>query len=212
MGHKSVGLSWVWYWVCVELESVYRSMYSTLLMVLTNILTATGKDRNVDPERNVLQCCHITVIWPFRPRYRIFCDNFYSCPTLFADLKKKGFEACGTVRINRRDLPEAYKKMKCAKGKHGSSHCNLQIIVLKFRRSKECLDSRQRSQVFEMADVHIISTYHGEDVIEKFRRSRAVAGGVETIKKPRMIEDYNKNMNGVDQNDQNVKYYGFPHR
>ena len=61
-------------------------------------------------------------------------------------------------------------------------------------------------------DVHIISTYHGDDVIEKSRRSRAVAGGVETIKKPRMIEDYNKNMNGVDQNDQNVKYYGFPHR
>ena len=102
--------------------------------------------------------------------------------------------------------------MKCAKCKHGSSHCNLQIIVLKFRRSKECLDSRQRSQVFEMADVHIISTYDSEDVIEKSRRSRAVAGGVETIKKPRMIEDYNKNMNGVDQNDQNVKYYGFPHR
>ena len=41
------------------------------------------------------------------------------------------------------------QKMKYAKGKHGSSHCKLQIIVLKFR-SKECLDSRQRSQVFEM--------------------------------------------------------------
>ena len=37
----------------MELESVYRYMYSTLLMVLTNILTATGKDRNADPERNL---------------------------------------------------------------------------------------------------------------------------------------------------------------
>ena len=125
-------------------------MYSTLLMVLTNILTATGKDSNADLERNLSYNVVTSLSSDLSGHgYHIFCDNFYSCPTLFADLKKKGFEACGTVRINRRDLPEAYKKMKCAKGKHSSSHCNLQIIVLKFRRSKECLDSRQ-SQVFEM--------------------------------------------------------------
>ena len=62
-------------------------------------------------------------------------------------------------------------------------------------------------------DVHIIFTYHSDDVIEKCRISRAVAG-VETIKKPRMIEDYNKNMNGADQNDRNprqvirIEYHG----
>lgn len=61
-------------------------------------------------------------------------------------------------------------------------------------------------------EVNMLSTYHSDDVIEKSRRSRHVGGGVETIKKPRMIEDYNNNMNGVDLNDQNIKYYGFPHR
>lgn len=57
-------------------------------------------------------------------------------------------------------------------------------------------------------EVNMLSTYHSDDVIEK-RRSRHVGGGVETIN---MIEDYNNNMNGVDLNDQNIKYYGFPHR
>ena len=68
--------------------------------------------------------------------------------------------------------------MKCAKGKHGSSHCNLQIIVLKFR-SKESLDGRQKVRCLKWVDerdVHIIFTYHSDDVIEKSRRSRAVAG------------------------------------
>ena len=46
---------------------------------------------------------------------------------------------------------------------------------------------------------------------EKVRRSKGAGGGIETIKKPLMVE-YNKFMNGVDQNDQTIKYYGFPHR
>lgn len=61
-------------------------------------------------------------------------------------------------------------------------------------------------------DVNMLSTYHTDEVIEKVRRSKGAGGGVETIKKPRMVEEYNKYMNGVDQNDQNIKYYGFPHR
>ena len=61
-------------------------------------------------------------------------------------------------------------------------------------------------------DVNMLSTNHTDELIDKRRRSKRAAGGVETVKKPKMAEDYNNNMNGVDLNDQNIKYYGFHHR
>jgi len=31
----------------------------------------------------------------------VYCDNLYTSANLFIELKKKGFEAAGTVKINR---------------------------------------------------------------------------------------------------------------
>jgi len=44
--------------------------------------------------------------------YRIFMDNFYSSPDLFRDLQKDGFEACGTLRSNRKGIPDIIKNAK----------------------------------------------------------------------------------------------------
>ena len=60
--------------------------------------------------------------------------------------------------------------------------------------------------------VNMLSTHHDADMIDKERRTRARASGIEVIKKPRMIEDYNQHMGGIDKSDQQVKYYGYPHR
>ena len=49
--------------------------------------------------------------------YHIYCDNFYTSPDLFADLQKAGFEACGTVRKNRKGLSATFKSIKLTKGK-----------------------------------------------------------------------------------------------
>lgn len=48
--------------------------------------------------------------------YHVFTDNFYSSPALFNDLRGKGFDATGTVRINRKGLSDKYKQMKLSKG------------------------------------------------------------------------------------------------
>ena len=60
--------------------------------------------------------------------------------------------------------------------------------------------------------VNMLSTFHGEHVIETTRRTRLVDGGTEVIKKPVMIDEYNKYMGGVDLSDQMILYYGYSHR
>ena len=42
--------------------------------------------------------------------YHIFTDNFYSSPSLFSELHDRGFEACGTVRIDRVGIPKVLQK------------------------------------------------------------------------------------------------------
>ena len=60
--------------------------------------------------------------------------------------------------------------------------------------------------------VTMLSTFHNDEVIEKRRRTRRADEGTETVKKPKMVEDYNQHMGGVDRNDQLVKYYTYSHR
>ena len=44
----------------------------------------------------------------------------------------------------------------------------------------------------------MISTYHDDSMMAKTSRSRAAEGGVEQIEKPKVVEDYNLHMGGVD--------------
>ena len=46
-------------------------------------------------------------------------------------------------------------------------------------------------------DVLMLSTFHDDTMVGKSRRSR-MAVGVETIQKPRVVEEYNQFMGGVD--------------
>ena len=60
--------------------------------------------------------------------------------------------------------------------------------------------------------VTMLSSFHNNEAIEKKRRTRKADGGTEMVKKPKMVEDYNKYMGGVDRNDQMIKYYTYSHR
>ena len=37
--------------------------------------------------------------------HHLYTDNLYTSPRLYAELRLRGFEACGTLRLNRRDVP-----------------------------------------------------------------------------------------------------------
>ena len=128
--------------------------------------------------------------------HHIYMDNYYTSPALFQDLRRLGFGACGTVRINRRGIPQAMKS-KLQKGEIISEKVDDKIIALKW------MDKRP---------VTMLTTVHDDSVVTKQRRTRAVPGGVEETRKPVVIERYNEFMGGVDLADQLLLYYGFSHR
>ncbi len=112
----------------------------------------------------------------------VVTDNFYSSPSLFRELRRRGFGACGTARRNRKGLPPAIRDAPLRRGEVVSS-VDDSILTLKWK------DKR---------DVIMLSTYHDSSTIMKSRRSRAAERGVEDIQKPKVVEDYKQNMGGVD--------------
>ena len=57
----------------------------------------------------------------------------------------------------------------------------------------------------------MLSTIHDDSQVTKRRKTRLVAGGIEEIEKPTMVEKYNMYIGGVDKGDQLMLYYGFSH-
>ena len=127
--------------------------------------------------------------------HHVYTDNFYSSPALFAELKEHGFGACGTVQINRKGML-AELKVNLPRG----DMCTVAI--------DECMVA------LKWADKHqvpMLSTVYDDSMITKSRRTRQAKGGREEIRKPVMVEEYNKFMGGVDKSDQLMSYYGFSH-
>ena len=129
--------------------------------------------------------------------HHLYCDNYYSSPTLFTDLRRLGFGACGTVRLNRRGLPEAIKSQsRMNKG-------DVQSVTENGLLSMKWMDKRA---------VTMISTIHEDSMVSTPRRSRFADHGREVVQKPQCVVEYNHNMGGVDLSDQMVTYYSFSHR
>ena len=49
--------------------------------------------------------------------YHMYTDNYYTSPALFSELIENGFEACGTVRSDRKGIPKDFQKITLSKGK-----------------------------------------------------------------------------------------------
>ena len=117
--------------------------------------------------------------------YIVYMDNFYSSPALFKELTTIGFAACGTARKNRRGIPQTVTSATLKKGEVYSAR-EEGILSLKWK------DKR---------DVLMLSTFHDDSMVHKSRRSRAAPGGVETVQKPCVVEEYNQFMGGVDKSE-----------
>ena len=114
--------------------------------------------------------------------HHVYTDNFYTSPALFGDLRRLGFGACRTVRINRRGVPPEMKA-PLKKGETTSTLIDSSMMALKW------MDKRP---------VVMLSTIHDNSFVTKKRRSRTAPDGQEDILKPLVVEEYNQNMGGVD--------------
>ena len=123
----------------------------------------------------------------------MYCDNYYTSPSLCKRLLTLDFGCCGTVRLDRRNILETFKKAAPKKGEI-VTYQDDQVFGLKWK---------------DKQFVSMLSTIHDDSMISKERRSRQVSGGVETIQKHAVVEEYNQYMGGVDKSDQLVVYYGF---
>ena len=129
--------------------------------------------------------------------HRVFMDNFYSSPKLFQHLaSSQRMASVGTVRINRRGLPQAVKQ-RVAKGDPPRFWRKGPLMALSW---------------MDKMKVTLLSTIHDNATVSKRVRSRQGAEGFRNIVKPACVDDYNTHMGGVDRCDQLLSYYEWPHK
>ena len=63
--------------------------------------------------------------------HHVYTDNYYTSPTLCKDLRRLGFGACGTVRVNRCGMPEEMKA-GLKKGETISKQVDSSMMALKW--------------------------------------------------------------------------------
>jgi len=115
----------------------------------------------------------------------LWMDNFCNLPALAQRLKTLKTDCVGTLRLSRKDVLQRVKEKKLKKGELVAQHSGL-VSVLKWKDKKE---------------VTMISTYHVEETRMKRTKCR------QEKQKPVSVLDYNKNMGGVDLQDQLLQPY-----
>lgn len=114
-------------------------------------------------------------------------DNFYTSIELAKLLISKNTHLVGTLRRNRKGVPNAVSKKKLSKGEFfGMKDINTGIVISKWK------DKR---------DVMMLSTKHGMDTVDVTdKRGRNKT-------KPSVIIDYNSSKQGIDLSDQMASYF-----
>ena len=119
----------------------------------------------------------------------LYVDNFYTSVPLAEDFLKEKTHIVGTLRSNRKGLPESVFNAKLKKGDIACKERNDGITVLKWK------DKR---------DVLLLTTKNGPETTEV--RSKSRREGPTTITKPTAIVDYNNGKAGIDLSDQLASY------
>lgn len=121
----------------------------------------------------------------YKKGHIVYMDNWYTSPTLLKYLSSKKVGACGTVKANRKGMPNLCKKLK-------RGECKLAIT----KKSKilACKWEDKR-------DVLMLSTIHKHQMknINKYDKLQI---------KPNCILDYNNNMGLVDKTDMMMSFNG----
>lgn len=146
-----------------------------------------GKDRDECLEgQSAAETVVLKLIESVRGKgHNLFIDNFFTSPKLFVKLRDEyRTNTCGTVRKNRKDMPENLAPKK--KGDINAMWAKGLISV--------CW--KDKRDVFVLSSMHAPTGNTLENVSDE-------------LKKPGIINSYNKNMGFVDLSDRMANSYGF---
>ena len=129
----------------------------------------------------------------FGKGYHLFMDNYYSSPKLYVDLFDLEVGATGTLRANRKGVPQALKDKRVDKG-HVSTMKNENLIISKYHDRKI---------------VYLMSTVEESKLVQT---GKINPRNGQTVLRPSLVVSYDKYMGGVDRSDQMVSYATFNSR
>lgn len=147
----------------------------------------TGKTDNVTVEKNLASKVVKNLLIGFEEKHHhVYFDNYFNSYPLLLDLKKKDIHACGTINSTRKKLPKLEDDKSLARGDFDWQTSNTGLFICKWK------DKRS---------VYLLSNFHSpQDTTSVRRRERN--GDVIEVPCPKVLVDYNSNMNFVDKFDQ----------
>ena len=113
--------------------------------------------------------------------HHLYLDNLYTSETLLAHREQNGTVACGTAMGNRLKVSPSLKTEPLEKGQH-SFRRNQNMLMVRYKDKKE---------IFFLSIIHETNTVR----VTKRGRNDIIASMLT------LVNDYNKNMGGVDRND-----------
>lgn len=125
----------------------------------------------------------------FEKGYCVTTDNFYTSPELAETLIARSCDTYGTVCGNRKGMPPQIKNKKLKKGEV-AAYQKGKMMVLRWKDKKE---------------VTLLSTVHNSEMQTVEKR------GI-SVRKPKIVVDYNDTMGGVDRVDQHLADYPIPRK
>jgi hypothetical protein len=124
--------------------------------------------------------------------HKLYMDNYFSSPDLYRDLTKQKINCCGTVRPNRKGMPDDFRS-KTLKLKRGDVRVrtsgDMTALVWKDKR-----------------DVYILTNIHDPPAEGNFCDESGNA------LKPAIVADYNRHMGYVDKGDRMTNSYSISRR
>ena len=175
------------YGLRVYQESDSKNGYTMRFEIYTGKKKASSKGATYDVVMRLMEPY-------FYQGYKLYTDNFYTSPTLYMDLRRRGTGACGTLRVNRTGVHPSMKQKKVVKNKGDVRIMNNSTMNhIKFMDRKE---------------VNILTTIHNAEIINTGKLNHKK----EPIYRYASVHDYNKKMNAVDRSDQLLHYAEFRRR
>ena len=119
--------------------------------------------------------------------YHLYVDNWCTSEKLFRHLEENGTAVCGTAMGHRLTVPKSMKEESLSKGEYT------------YRRDDNMLMIRLRDK----KEIYFLSTIHNTAVSNTNKKNK----DGEIVRKLKLVQDYNKNMGGVDRNDALISNY-----